>query len=152
MAKKLNAVPKITLLKKELEIRESKIPAAGMGLFTTISILKGTRIVEYKGRIRTWKDAQYDDGNFYILYVTSKHVIDGSRYKKSLARYINDAKGLTRTKGIINNAEFIRDGLRVFVEATRDIPAGGEIYVGYGKDYWAVIRTNIKLAAKKGKK
>src|SRR4051812_19573230 len=138
----------MALLEKQLEIKESNIPAAGSGLFTTKFIPKGTRIVEYKGRIRTWKEVQHEDENYYIFYVTRNHIIDGSRHKKSLARYINDAKGLRKIKGLNNNAEFIVDGLKVFVEAIRDIPAGAEIFVGYGKEYWDVIRKNQKAAVK----
>lgn len=135
----------MALLEKQLEIKESNIPGAGKGLFTTKYISKGTRIVEYKGSIRTWKEVQNDHSNYYIFYVTRNHIIDANRYKKSFARYINDAKGLQKVRGLNNNAEFIRDGGRVFVEAIRDIKAGGEIFVGYGKEYWQVIRRNQKL-------
>jgi SET domain-containing protein len=136
------------LLEKQLVVKESNIPNAGSGLFTTEFIPKGTRIVEYKGRITTWKEVKNDDTNFYIFYVTRNHIIDANRRKSSLARYINDARGLTRIKGLNNNVQFLRDGLRVFVESVKDIPAGGELFVGYGKDYWDVIRKNRKLDLK----
>jgi hypothetical protein len=141
----------MALLEKHLEVKESNIPGAGSGLFTREFIAKGTRIVEYKGKIRTWKEVQYDDANLYIFYVNRNHVIDGGNYKRSIARYINDAKGLTKIKGLTNNAEFVRDGLRIFVDATKDIPAGAEIFVGYGKKYWEVIRKNLKLDTKQSK-
>lgn len=139
----------MALLEKHLEIKESGIPGAGKGLFTNVFIAKGTRITEYKGRITTWKEVQNDDSNFYIFFVTQKHVIDASKHKKVLARYINDAKGLTRVKGVSNNTEFVKDKYRVFVEATKDIKAGSELCVGYGKEYWDVIRQNIKADEKK---
>jgi SET domain-containing protein len=132
----------MALLEKHLEVKESNIPGAGKGLFTNQFIPKGSRIVEYKGRIRTWKEVENEDENYYIFYVTEEHVIDASRYKKSPARFINDAKGLQKIKGLNNNAQFIIDGLRVFVEATRDIASGSEILVSYGKEYWQVIRAN----------
>jgi SET domain-containing protein len=135
-------------LEKHLEIKESNIPGAGLGLFTKEFIPKGSRIVQYKGRKRTWKDVKNEDGNFYIFYVTRNHIIDAQNYKKSFARYINDASGLQKIKGLKNNTEFVRDGNKVFVEATRDIPAGGELFVGYGKEYWEVIRQNIREARK----
>ena len=143
----------MALLEKQLEIRESNIPGAGKGLFTNEFIPKGTRIIEYKGRIRTWKDAQNDSENYYILYVTRNHIIDANKRKKSLGRYINDAKGLRKIKGLNNNTEFKREGLRIFVEAIKDIPEGSELFVGYGKDYWDVVRANMKVDAKlkKGK-
>lgn len=138
----------MALLEKQLEIKESTIPGAGKGLFTNKFIPKGKRIVEYKGRIRTWKEVENEDANYYIFYVSDERIIDASNYKKSPARFINDAKGLTKIKGLNNNAQFVVDGLRVFVEATKDIAAGAEILLGYGKEYWQVIRTNQKLDAK----
>jgi SET domain-containing protein len=139
----------MALLEKQLEVRESNIPGAGQGLFTIKPIAKGTRIVEYKGKVRTWKEVEFEDSNYYIFYVNENHVIDGGSNKKSIARYINDAKGITKVKGLTNNADFVVDGLKVFVEAKKDIPAGAEIFVGYGKEYWDVIRRNIKIEAKK---
>ena len=137
----------MALLEKYLEVKDSNIAGAGKGLFTTKSITKGTRIVEYKGRIRTWKEVENEDENYYIFYVTEDHVIDASSYKKSPARFINDAKGLTKMKGVINNARFVIDGSRVFVEAIRNIAEGDEIFLSYGKEYWQVIRANQRANA-----
>ena len=142
----------MALLEKQLEVKESNISGAGRGLFTSKFISKGIRIMEYKGKIRTWKEVKHDDSNYYIYYVTRNHIIDARNYKKSMARYVNDAKGLKKIKGLNNNAEFIRDRYKVFVEATRDIPAGAEIFVSYGKEYWQVIRRNQKLDTKKNDK
>lgn len=139
------------LLEKQLEIKESNIPNAGLGLFTKEFIAKGTKIVQYRGKRRTWKDVKNEDGNFYIFYVTRNHIIDANNYKKSFARYINDASGLKKVKGCTNNTEFVREGDKVFVIAIKDIAAGGELFVGYGKEYWEVIRQNFKLAKKEAK-
>ena len=138
----------MALLEKHLEVKESNIPGAGKGLFTKTFIAKGTRITEYKGRIRTWKEVEYDDSNYYIFYVNEDHVIDAARNKKSLARYINDARGLQKIKGLNNNAEFVVDGLKVFVVAIKDIQPGSELFLGYGKEYWDVIRTNLEAEKK----
>ncbi len=62
---------------------------------------------------------------------------------------MNDAKGLTRIKGKSNNAEFLNEGLRVFVIAKKNIEAGEEILVGYGKPYWDIVRHNIKIDKQK---
>ena len=142
----------MALLEKQLEVKESNISGAGRGLFTSKFIPKGARIVEYKGRVRNWQEVQHDDGNYYIFYVTQNHIIDASRYKTSIAKYINDAKGLQKIKGLNNNAKFILEGHRVFVEAERDIPAGAEILISYGKEYWQVIRRNHKLDLKNSEK
>jgi len=40
-------------------------------------------------------------------------------------------------------------GLQVFIESLEDIPAGSEIFVSYGKEYWDVVKKNIKIDNKK---
>lgn len=137
------------LLDKHLVIKRSKIPGAGKGLFTKYFIPKGTRIAEYKGKITTWKEVQNgNEFNAYVYYLKRYHVIDAKNYKKALARYANDAAGLTRIKGITNNCAFVDDDGRAFIESTKNIEAGTELYVAYGKEYWDVIKYNNKIAAK----
>ena len=142
----------MALLEKYLFVKKSTIPDAGKGLFTKTFIKKGTRIVEYKGRRSTWKEVKDEDGkNGYIFYINRNNVIDGLPYKSALARYANDARGLVRIKGLSNNCDYIVDGVRAYIEAKKDIPAGSELFVDYGKDYWKVIRFNIKLWEKEAK-
>jgi SET domain-containing protein len=139
----------MALLEKQLFVKTSTIPNSGKGLFTKKFIPKGTRIVEYKGRISKWKDVKDEDGkNGYIFYITRNHVIDALRTTSALARYANDARGLSRITGLTNNCDYIEDGLHAYIESKKDIPAGSEIFVDYGKDYWKVIRENIKLREK----
>jgi hypothetical protein len=141
----------MALLEKQLRVRKSQLPGAGKGLFTTQAIEKGTRIVEYKGKISTWKEVDHEDnGNIY--YVNRNHVIDARPYTKAMARYANDAKGLIRVEGLSNNAKYEEDKLKVYITATRHIPAGAEIFVGYGKEYWDVIRYNRKIDRLKKKR
>jgi uncharacterized protein len=143
----------MALLEKHLVIKRSGIPGAGKGLYTKVSIPKGTLITEYKGKNTTWKDVVHDEGrNGYIYYVKRSHVIDASGNKKMLARYANDAQGLVKKKGIRNNCEYVVDGLRVFIQSKKNIPASAEILVAYGNEYWSVIRYNKKLEEKKKQK
>jgi SET domain-containing protein len=133
-------------LEKFLVIKPSTLPDAGMGLFTKTFIAAGTRVVEYKGRVTTWKEVEHDHDNVYLFTVTPNHVIDARRSLKSFSRYANDARGFTRIKGVTNNAIYVQDeNNRVFLEAKRDIPAGAEIFVSYGNDYWKVMRENKKI-------
>jgi len=136
----------MALLEKQLVVKHSTIPGSGKGLFTKKIIPKGARIVEYKGKITTWKEVKHNDGaNGYIYYVTRNHVIDAHTYKKAMARYANDARGLQKIKGISNNAVYVHDKLRVFIEAAKDIPANSEILVAYGKEYWDAIKHNNEM-------
>jgi len=136
----------MALLEKQLKVKKSQLPNAGMGLYTTKSIPKGTKIVEYKGRRSKWKDVKDEDGkNGYIFYINRNHVINALPVKSALARYANDARGFVRIKGVLNNADYAVDGLKAYIESKKEIPAGAEIFVDYGKDYWKVIRENMKL-------
>jgi hypothetical protein len=48
-----------------------------------------------------------------------------------------------------NNASYEPVGVQVFIDAVKDIPAGSEILVGYGKEYWDAIRHNNKISDEK---
>lgn len=134
----------------QLVVKKSNLPEAGKGLFAGHFIPKGTTIAEYKGKITTWKEVKLiDNNNGYLYYVNRDHVIDARNDKKSKARYANDARGLKRIKGFINNAIYIESRGRVFIESTRDIAPGEEILVSYGKEYWDAIRYNQKISATK---
>lgn len=131
------------LLENQLIVKQSTLKGAGKGLFTTRDIPKGKKIVEYKGKITTWKEVnEHREFNGYIYYVNRHHVIDAAQSKEALARFANDAKGIVRADGLRNNCSYHIEGLRVFIYSMRDVPAGSELLVGYGKEYWDIIREN----------
>ena len=139
----------MTIPQKKLFVKESTLPGAGNGLFTTEFIAKDTCIIEYKGTISTWKNVNHDDGkNAYVFFVNNNHVVDACDHLHELGRYANDAKGLKQTKGLTNNARYVVDKKRIFIYAVKNIAAGAEIFVGYGKDYWNTIKAHKKLDAK----
>jgi uncharacterized protein len=144
----------MALLEKSLIVKKSKLPGAGKGLFTKIAIAKGTRIVEYKGKIVTWKEVEKmaDDRNGYVFFFNSKNCIDAWQTKKSVAHYANDAMGIARVPDVRNNSEYATEKKRCYIEASKNIPAGAEILVGYGAEYWQVIRYNIRLEQKNREK
>ena len=134
----------MALLENQLVVKASTLPGSGKGLFTRKFIPRGTRIVEYKGRMTTWNEVKNDADNGYIYTIDNQHVIDAQNSVKTFGRYANDARGLVKLKGVTNNSTYVNDGNKVFIESIKDIPAGGEILVSYGKDYWDVIRQNKK--------
>jgi SET domain-containing protein len=139
----------MALLSKQLFIRRSSIPFGGKGLYTRKMIRKGDRIIEYKGKMTNWKEVDHRDGtNGYIYFINRDHVLDAFTYRKALGRYANDARGMKRKKGLRNNAVYETVGLKVYIVAARDIPAGSEILVDYGKEYWDVIRQNKRISTK----
>ncbi len=117
------------------------MPNAGKGLFTKIEIPKGKRIVEYKGKLRQWRDVKHSDGyNGYLMYISRHAVIDAQPAINTFGRYTNDANGFGKSPGLKNNCEYVSEGNKCFIESLRPIRKGEEILVGYGKDFWKLQR------------
>ncbi len=124
-----------------LFLKRSRLPKAGIGLFTRIDIPKGNLIVEYKGRIVLWQDVKHTDGyNPYLFRLNREYAIDGRPFKKSFGRYANDARGFNRIIGMRNNAEYVVKKNQCFISAIRKINKGEEILVPYGKAYWDLMK------------
>ncbi len=131
----------MTYLDKHLYLKKSKIPQAGLGLFTRVNISKGTRITQYKGRIQPWKDVKDQDGyNAYLFRVNSRVTINALSYKKTFGRYANDAKGFQRVKGLRNNVDYETEGNRCYLDAIRNIKKNEEILVEYGGNFWSLLK------------
>lgn len=111
--------------REHLKVKRSTA-GAGLGLFTTVPIKKGARVIEYIGEIID--DAEYDRRNSkYIFEVAKDHNIDGST-RKNIARYINHS--------CRPNCESVDEDGRIFIEAKRNIMLGDELTYDYGKLYW----------------
>ncbi len=139
----------------KLKVKKSQLPGAGKGLYTTAPIKKGEKVIEYKGEIIAWKDYQKrvernEDG--YLLFVNNKRCIDAFKTPQHLARYANDAAGLSRVKGLKNNCFYDIEKGRGYIVSKRHIKAGEEILVSYTKEYWDSVRYNIKHGLEKAPK
>ncbi|MDQ3049074.1 MAG: SET domain-containing protein [Bacteroidota bacterium] len=147
-------------MQEDLIVKKSTIPGAGKGLFTKNDIKKGERFLEYLGEIITEVELDKraeNDIYGYAFFVSKKKCIDAYYRPNELARYANDAKGITRVEGLKNNSCYTIWKNRGWITAEKNIEAGSEIFVSYGAEYWKDIRYNIKLeeekqAAKKAKK
>ncbi len=138
-----------------LQVKKSRLPNSGKGLFTDKLIKKDEIVVEYKGEIVTWAECEKranNDGGGYAFYITKKHCIDAFPTKDALGRYANDARGLARVEGIRNNSKYDVRSKRCYIVATRNIKAGEEILVHYGQAYWNVYRAELKKEASDAKK
>ncbi len=98
---------------------------AGLGLFATVTIRRGERIVEYTGE-RITNDEADRRGGKYLFEINSKWTIDG-KGRENIARYINHS--------CKPNAESRVVGVRVFIYAIRTIQPGEEIAYDYGEEY-----------------
>ena len=128
-------------LEKYLYLKKSGLAGSGYGLFTKINIKKGTRIVEYKGRIQPWKEVKDEDGyNPYLFKVNSRIAINAMPFKKTFGRYANDARGFVKIKGLRNNSEYEVVGKKVYIDAIRNIKRYEEILVEYGGNFWSLMK------------
>ena len=102
----------------------------GLGLFATTPIVKGTGIVEYRGRRLPTQEA-YDlelrTGNKYIFELNSRWSIDGST-RHNLGRYVNHA--------CRPNSEWDLVRGRLLLRACKALVQGDEITCDYGSDYF----------------
>jgi SET domain-containing protein len=136
----------MSLLEHSLVVKRSTLPRAGKGLFTRVFIPKNTIIAEYRGKVSTWKEVNHGDGsNGYLYYVNRNLVIDAKNHTKSKARYANDARGFEKIKGILNNSVYVEKDGKVYIQSKKDIPAGAEIFVDYGREYWETMRYNERI-------
>ena len=140
----------MAFLSQQLFIRRSSIPSGGKGLFTRKADPERRADYRVQGKTDNLEGSSItaNGRNGYIYFINRNHVLDAFTYRKALGRYANDARGLGRKKGLTNNAAYETVGVKVYIDATKDIPAGSEILVGYGKEYWDVIRQNKKISEK----
>ena len=119
---------------KLVEVRNSTIH--GRGVFAVKPIKKGARIIEYKGKRLTHKEADLiyggtsETGHTFLFTLNDYYVIDANQGGNA-ARWINH--------GCAPNCESIceeDDGGRpekesVFIDAIKDIKAGEELMYSY---------------------
>lgn len=125
-----------------IEVRES--PIAGLGVFATHRIPRGTRIIEYVGERISDEEAarRYDDDameqhHTFLFAVDDDVVIDGA-VDGNEARYFNHA--------CAPNCEAVNEDGRIYIEALIDIEPGTELLYDYAlmrddpwQDHWAEL-------------
>ncbi len=122
----------MTNLFTKLVVRRSR---AGLGLFTTVDLKRGGRIIEYTGEHITSEEADRRGGK-YLFTLTKKTIIDG-KGRENKARYTNHSCR-PNCYAEINAAE-----TRVFIFAKRAIKADEELNYNYGSEYFNdVIKPN----------
>jgi len=80
--------------------------------------------------------------------------INAEKYLKTFGRYANDARGAGKVKGLRNNADYIVEGNKCYLDAIRNIKKGEEVFVEYGGNFWKLAKmlereTRKELSAKK---
>lgn len=113
----------MTINRDDLKVKRA---ATGLGLFSLRDIPAGKRIIEYLGPIITSEEV-YRRGGKYHFEIDENFSIDGSA-RTNLARYINHS--------CRPNAEAFVTGRRIWIWSKKDIRAGEQITIHYGKAYF----------------
>ena len=109
----------------------------GNGVFAVAPIAKGERVIEYKGRRRTHKEVDADDtgdvesGHTFLFTLNDEYVIDAN-HEGNTARWINHSCSPNCEALLEEDEGDDRTRDRVFIEATRDIKPGEELFYNYG--------------------
>ena len=120
-------------MKKIYKIKKSNIDKRG--LCAASNIKKGTKIIEYKGKIISVKKAETDtkfdnDKAIYLFNLNKKYDLDGD-FKYNTARLINHSCD--------PNCEVDGVGLKLWIYSIKDIKKNEELTYDYGfsfdKDY-----------------
>lgn len=155
MTKQIFAKTPGTDWSKVVKIKKSQLPKAGNGLYALKEFRRGDIVCEYEGEVVTWAECEKrsDEGHEgYVFFFSKNRCIDAYFTPWAFGRYANDARGIGRVPGLRNNAQYeikMRNGeKRVFIVATMTIPAGAEVFVHYGDDYWRYLNHTRELFLK----
>lgn len=108
---------------RRIVVRRSSIH--GRGVFATVDIPAGTRLIEYKGERIPGEASEYlytETAHTFLFMLDNNDVIDGGR-NGNTARWINHS--------CEPNCEANEEGGRVYIDALADIRAGAEITIDY---------------------
>eukprot|EP00611_Tribonema_gayanum_P011116 TRINITY_DN21267_c0_g1_i1.p1 TRINITY_DN21267_c0_g1~~TRINITY_DN21267_c0_g1_i1.p1 ORF type:complete len:162 (-),score=24.34 TRINITY_DN21267_c0_g1_i1:361-798(-) len=125
---------------EDLEVRQSCIAGAGLGLFTLGSRKAGEHICIYTGTHLGLRDALRCKDKAYLMRLGPRCYVDaaGDGHADVMARYINDCRNPAGFNVTFDKQPGASPPHAVVV-ALRDIDAGEELFVDYGRWYWAAL-------------
>jgi hypothetical protein len=139
----------IATLDHGLEIRRTSLPdttSDNRGLFATRSFQNNEVVTEYTGARISREEAmkrRQRNMSSHIKTVSYHELIDGDTNPvpgQGIAQFTNDGTNV----GAGNNTRFVyrfdhnQSRTKVFLQASRLIESGEEIFVSYGKGYWGL--------------
>jgi uncharacterized protein len=100
----------------------------GKGVFAARALAAGERVLQYKGRITSWRNAvrrhqrEGVEGHTFLIGLSDGTVIDGSQ-GGNIARWLNHA--------CAPSCETLEDDGRIFIHAPQPIEPGEELFIEY---------------------
>ncbi len=116
---------------KLYKVKRSKIDKKGRGLYATRDIKEGTKIINYVGKIITNKEVEesikFDNKKpIYLFTLNKRYTLDGD-FSWNIAGLVNHSCN--------NNCDYNGKGLKIWINAIRDIKKGEEFTCDYGFGY-----------------
>ncbi len=115
---------------RRIQVRRSGVH--GRGVYALRPIARGETIIEYKGQMITWKQAEArhphdpdDPDHTFFFHIDEEHVIDAA-VGGNAARWINHACNPNCESDVDEQRH------RVFIKALRAIRPGEELFYDYG--------------------
>ncbi len=111
---------------KLYKIKKSNID--NKGLIAAKDIKKGTKIIEYKGKLISKKESKENpkfdnEKRIYLFEINKRYDLDGD-FRFNTARLINHSCN--------HNCEVTGKGLKLWIESTKEIKKGEELSYDYG--------------------
>lgn len=127
-----------------LRVAASTVARAGCGLFAARDFARGEHLADYTGDELLIRHDR--DGGPYCLSLTQRRAIDAARTNTGYGRWANDPRGTDHGP----NAEFVINPARGTgrLRATTSVRKGDEIFVSYGRQYWAAFGSQAKVIAR----
>ncbi|MFC4727851.1 SET domain-containing protein [Coralloluteibacterium thermophilus] len=119
---------------RKIAARRSSIH--GNGLFALVDIPKGTRLIQYKGRLITHRQADrlYADdgesGHTFLFTLNDTYIVDGN-VDGNIARWANHSHDPNCETVIEEDAGGDPKRDRIFIETIKDVRAGDELTYDY---------------------
>ncbi|XP_056002200.1 histone-lysine N-methyltransferase PRDM9-like [Ostrea edulis] len=132
-----------------VSVRKSRIPNAGLGVFTDKYISKRTKFGPYEGKITENQEEAHETGYAWQIYKQGQPSHFVNAYEETMSnwmRYVNCA----RSESEQNLVAFQHKG-EIYYRSFKDIPPGTELLVWYGHDYGkelGIHREEIQIISK----
>lgn len=124
---------------KGLTLKPSGLSGGGVGLFTLKDLKKNDTVANYTGKLMPKPDWIKNKSD-YAVQISKDYVINARNTQTALGRYANDCKPADRkaNKCSGNNARITVSPVKktAYLKAIKNIKAGSEIFVSYGKSFW----------------
>lgn len=129
-----------------VRIGKSTIPGAGFGFFATQNIKEKDSIRKYSCKIYKMGSLQEIPASDYILFNENrlkriKNHVDTNTSNGQAGQYINNFNATTQRSNSIEQLQYntkfkTLSEREMQVVACRDIVAGEELFIDYGREYW----------------